>query len=208
MAFHLPGDRRMSDSRTLELVELCRQGDQDAADELFNQYVSRLVALARSHLSPKMNARVDPEDIVQSAYRSFFIRSRKGNFSFDEGGDLWRLLAAMTLNKLHRQVERHTAEKRSVDREKGNSDPELVGFDPKMLSKDPSPDDVLIAAEKIEDLMKDYQDPQRSMLEQRLQGYTFEEIASKVNRSERTVRRFFDSLKAQLREQIDDPSGP
>ena len=28
-------------------------------------------------------------------------------------GDLWRLLAAITINKLRKQVERHTADKRS-----------------------------------------------------------------------------------------------
>lgn len=96
--------------------EPVRQGDERAAEQLFAQYVGRLTALARARLSPRLSARTDPEDVVLSAYRSFFVAAREGQFTLARSGDLWRLLVAITLHKLYRQVRRHEAASRSAPR--------------------------------------------------------------------------------------------
>ena len=77
----------------------------------------RLIALARGRLSSKLTKRVDPEDVVQSAYRSFFAGVRDGRYDPQRGGDLWRLLVVITLHKLSHQLRRNLSAKRSVDRE-------------------------------------------------------------------------------------------
>lgn len=46
-------------------------GQSEAATAIFDRYVARLIALARSRIGAKLGRRVDAEDIVQSAYRSF-----------------------------------------------------------------------------------------------------------------------------------------
>src|SRR5262249_45888213 len=63
---------------------------QPAASELFQRYAGRLIALARSRLSTKVSKRVDPEDVVQSAYRSFFAGARDGCYDLERGGDVWQ----------------------------------------------------------------------------------------------------------------------
>ena len=40
--------------------------------------------------------------------------ARAGKFALRRSGDLWRLLASITLHKVYRQARRHTAERRSV----------------------------------------------------------------------------------------------
>src|SRR5437879_3375640 len=100
-----------------ELMARWRQGDQEAAEELFRRYAERLLALARSRLSARLARHVDPEDVVQSAFRSFFTGARADRFALRRSGDLWRLLVAITLHKLQHQVERHTAGKRTAVRE-------------------------------------------------------------------------------------------
>ena len=35
---------------------------------------------------------------MQSAYRSFFVGVREGRYALERGGDLWRLLVALTLH--------------------------------------------------------------------------------------------------------------
>src|SRR5262245_4998306 len=100
---------------SLVLLERFRSGDDRAADELFLRYFERLTALARSRLSPRLARRTDPEDIVLSVYRSFFVQAREGRYALGRGGDLWRLLAAITKHKLLRQVRRQNADCRSVD---------------------------------------------------------------------------------------------
>ena len=46
------------------LVERWRQGDQQAAAELFQRYASRLIALAHSRLPTNLSHRVDPAIIA------------------------------------------------------------------------------------------------------------------------------------------------
>ena len=60
------------DENSINLLQRWRDGDEAAATEIFERYVNRLCGLARTQLSQRMQRRVEPEDIVQSAYRSFF----------------------------------------------------------------------------------------------------------------------------------------
>src|SRR5262245_13984719 len=85
--------------------------------ELVDRYTQRLLALARRRLPDRLRTRVDPEDIVQSVYRSFFQRLNEGRFSFEESADVWRLLAAMTYQKAKRAHRFHRQQCRDVQRE-------------------------------------------------------------------------------------------
>src|SRR5262245_10269770 len=108
----------MSDERSGDLLAQWRAGNQQAAAKLFQRYADRLTALARSRLSSRVNRRVDAEDVVLSAYRSFFAGASAGRFEVERGGDLWRLLVSLTLRKLYRQVKHNSRQKRAVQRER------------------------------------------------------------------------------------------
>ena len=116
----------MTDDRSGDLVARWCQGDQRAAAELFRRYADRLIALARSRLSGKLAGRVDPEDVVQSVYRSFFASARKGRYDLQQGGDLWRLLLTITLNKLHDLVKGNARDKRDIKRQQNFSSEETL----------------------------------------------------------------------------------
>src|SRR6187549_2626521 len=100
-----------------QLLDRCVAGDSVAEAQLFERYVVRLTLLARSRLSQRLASRVDPEDIVLSAYRSFFLAARQQRFDLRHSGDLWRLLVKITLAKVVDQAEFHQAQRRTVDRE-------------------------------------------------------------------------------------------
>ena len=192
----------------MDLLARVRVGDERAAEELFGRYVERLVGLARSRLSGRLSPRVDPEDVVQSAYRSFFSRARQGEYSLSRAGDLWRLLAAVTLNKLYRQVQFHSASKRSFRREQGLADDcDLPGARPDFTSRDPSPEEVVAVVEELERVMRGRDPLECRMLEMRLQGYLIDEIAADVGRSERTVRRLLDKVRQQLETRLGNRAG-
>ena len=189
----------MIDEETQQIVQRFREGDSRAADELFSRYVDRLLRLAQSRLSAKLGRRVDAEDIVQSAYRSFFSRAREGQFVLAASGDLWRLLAAITLNKLKGQAEYHAAGKRALSAEQSARtvpDAPLAEWDG--LAREPTPDAAVELIEQVEQLMSGLDPSQQRMLEMRLQGYQIEEIAAEVGRSERGVRRLLDKVKQRL----------
>jgi RNA polymerase sigma-70 factor (ECF subfamily) len=193
---------RIDDS--VELVEKYRRGDQNAAAMLFARYVGRLTSLAQSRLSSKLARRIDAEDVVQSAYRSFFIRARDGQYHLHNSGDLWRLLAVITMNKLRRKVEHHSAGKRQIDQEQNDHGDEGQPLYHEALTREPSPSDTVAVLEEVELLTRGLTDVQRRMVELRLQGYLIEEIAEEVARSERTVRRVLDKVKDCLEQRLEE----
>src|SRR5262249_5168287 len=134
-----PGEGIM-DVLSAELMARWREGDEDAAGELFRRYAERLLALARSRLSARLARHVDPEDVVQSAYKSFFTGARDGRFALRRSGDLWRLLVAITLHKLQRQAERLAAGKRAVARERQlANEAGPFGIEAQVLAREPTP---------------------------------------------------------------------
>jgi RNA polymerase sigma-70 factor (ECF subfamily) len=189
---------------SLQLMERYRQGDQDAARALFARYVGRLTSLASSRLSSKLSRRIDAEDVVQSAYRSFFVRAREGQYELLNSGDLWRLLAVITLNKLRRKVEHHTAGKRRIDQEQNEGGDGSTPLCHEAITREPSPAETLAVLEEVELLTRGLTDVQRRMVELRLQGYLVEEIAEEVARSERTVRRVLDKVKDCLEQRLQE----
>ncbi len=192
----------MENETSFQLFDRFREGDEQAAALLFDRYVSRLTALARSRMSAHLERRVAAEDVVQSVYGSFFVRAREGQYALEQSGDLWRLLAAITLNKVYRQAERHTAGKRSINAERSfqaDNDASFLAAPPEMLDRQPSPDEAAMVSENLQLLMEDFPDLQRQMLQLRLQGYLIEEIAEQVGRSERSVRRVLDKARDWLK---------
>ena len=100
-----------------DLMARLRAGDNAAATEVFNRFTNRLIGLARSRLDRLIRQKVDPEDILQSVYRSFFRRHAQGRFDVASWDNLWGMLTVITLRKCMRQSERHHAASRDVSRE-------------------------------------------------------------------------------------------
>lgn len=182
------------DETSAEILARYRDGDERAAEELFARYVGRLTLLARSRLSSKLASRTDPEDVVLSAYRSFFVAARDGRFVLARSGDLWRLLVSITMHKLHRQVRHHTAERRSVSREQPGAGVEDLA----VVAREPSPADVVAITDELEVVMNSLDPLARRVLELRLQEEPLAVIAVDVGRSERTVRRTLATIREQL----------
>jgi len=171
----------MADSA--DLLALLHSGDEEAARAIFEQYAERLTRLARSRLSASLAARVDAEDIVQSAWRSFFTAARAGQFQVEHGGDLWRLLVEVTLHKLYRQAARHQAQLRSVRRE------QALGDSAAAAAVEPTPAEAAAAADELDAVMRQLPPRGRQALALRLEGYEHAEIAEQLGCHERTVRR-------------------
>lgn len=187
------------DEPSEQLLTRYQAGDQSAADEIFRRYVGRLTVFARARLAPRVARRIDPEDVVLSAYRSFFVRARGGQLSLRRSGDLWRLLVAITLNKVRHQVARHQADKRSIRREE-----ELLAEICEPLVHHPAPEHALAAADELEQIMTELPPVKRRILELRLLDYEISEIAADIGRSERTVRRMLDDLRTLLERRLLD----
>lgn len=186
---------RPSYNEGMDSVELYRrfhEGDDAAAGEIWERYAQRLAVMVRRRISPKLAQRVDPEDVLQSAYRSFFRKAESGKLLVEREGDLWGLLVRFTVNKTAKVVERNTAGKRELAREE--RDDALIAF----ASREPTPEQAAIAEEMVAQLMRSVGPDQRSAVKLRLQGHSLEEIAALLNRSERTIRRWLEDARRVL----------
>jgi len=183
------------DERSITLVERWRSGDQQAAGELFHRYADRLLVLARSRLSEKVAQRIDPEDVVQSAYRSFFGGVRDGRYAVGHGTDLWQLLVVITLHKLQNRARWNMCDKRSVRREVAGA---LADVPAELLAREPAPAEVVALVDEVEHVMRGLDAFERKVLELRLQGCTLQEIAAQSQRSFASVRWALDQIKERL----------
>src|SRR5262249_40644087 len=109
-------DRMQTDSFTA-LLNRFHSDEDAAARDVVNRYSRRLIALTRRQFEPRLAHRVDPEDVVQSAFKSFFIRHREGKLRVGDWDNLWGLLTVITRRKCADRVEYLRAGRRDVDRE-------------------------------------------------------------------------------------------
>jgi RNA polymerase sigma-70 factor (ECF subfamily) len=158
------------DSESAALLAEYLRGNDAAATQIFDRYTTRLIALTQSRLSPMLQARFDPDDVVQSAYRSFFRKARSAEISLQRSGDLWRTLAAFALNKARSRVEMELAQMRDPRRETG--DPDWLD----VLESDATPEDAAILVEQLTSFMAGLKPRDRRILELRLRGETVDAI--------------------------------
>lgn len=170
-------------------------GNSAAEADLVDRYAKRLLGLARQQLPAWIHQRFDPEDVVQSVYRSFFRRLQDGQFAFDDSLDVWRLLAAMTYCKTRNLVKFHQRRRRDVRRERP------LDFEPD-ISPGAGPvenslgyEDVTVLLECLEQLLSRLPDPGREIVMRRLDGQSIDQIAKNVRRSRRTVLRVLSHVK-------------
>lgn len=190
------------DEQTDLVLQRWQDGDDRAADEIVDRYLHRLVALARTRLDGNLRKRVDPEDVVQSAYGSFFRRASEGAFELRESGDLWRLLATITVNKSRKQFRFHTAQKRSIFQEAGQGDDASVREAAEAVTNPPTPDEAMVLVEELEEILSTLDSVQRQIVEMRMAGSNVAEIASESERTERTVRRVIDRFGKRLEQRL------
>jgi RNA polymerase sigma-70 factor (ECF subfamily) len=188
------------------LVNRCRAGDADAARVLFERYVDRLVAVARRRLSQPMNRRVDPEDIVQSVFRTFFGRLKGGQFHLEQQNDLCKLLVRITVNKTLRQVAYQKAAKRDPGQE-AHSDDGARDQVLQVLAREPDPEEANAFLDQLEHFLTQLAPDERRILEMRMQGYSNEDICKELGIYDRKIRRVLERIRGLAEQEGWMPDG-
>jgi RNA polymerase sigma-70 factor (ECF subfamily) len=187
-----PAEREAVSDRSL--LRRLQHGQADAPTELYLRYVERLLALATAQSAPKLGRRVDPEDIVQSVFRTFFRRASLGHYTVPEGEELWKLLLVIALNKVRAIGAFHRAAKRDVRRTAGGE-----AFD-RAIESQPGRDEAALNTLRmvVEDLLQGLPEAHRRMIELRIDGYEVNDIAAEVRRSKRSVERVLQDFRQRL----------
>jgi RNA polymerase sigma factor (sigma-70 family) len=159
---------------------------EDASKLLWDRYFARLARLAQSRLRTMGRVVVDGEDIAVNAFDSFFRGAADGRFDrLNSRDDLWRLLVTIALRKARNAMRDELRQKRGGLVE--FDDPGLID---QLAAGEPSPEFAALVADESRRLIEGLSDDShRQIVGLRLEGYSNEEIASKLDCSLRTVER-------------------
>lgn len=170
------------------------------AREHFERFTRRLIGLARSQLDARLQHKIEPEDVVQSVYKSFFLRYGEGALA-EEGWDgLWGLLTTITLRKCADRVRYYRAERRDVNREVKAAQSDEPEPWQTAVGREPTPEQAVVLAETVERLLSGLAEDERAIVEYSLQGFSTKEIGVRLDRAERSVRRIRERVRLQLQQ--------
>jgi RNA polymerase sigma-70 factor (ECF subfamily) len=184
-----------------ELLVRLKAGDQQAAQEVFENFVHRLIALAASRLGRKFRRKVDPEDVVQSVFDSFFRRSAANQYELSDSDGLWGLLAAITIHKCGHKIEHFQAACRNIANE---AESQILTDESRRdweaIARDPTAEQIAMLDEEIVFLLRELDERDGQIFVLVLQGWSSEEIGNELRCSERTVRRVLTRVRRRLEE--------
>lgn len=187
------------------MLELLQEGDEDAAQGLWQVYFPRLVALARKRLGSLPRRVADEEDVALSALDCFCRHAREGRFpALQDRDNLWALLTQITARKALDLANHHRRQKRGGGQVRGDSalvapcDNDVTGFDG-IEADDPLSEMAVQFAEEFQRLLGQLRTPQlRCVAVWKMEGYTNVEIAGKADCSLATVERQLQLIRRLL----------
>ena len=186
----MPGEDAPSISDA-SLLQQVRGGESNAATQLYLRYANRLRALAAAQTGPEVARRVDPDDIVQSVFRTFFRRVAKGEYDVPAGEELWKLFLVMGLNKVRAVAQYHKAAKRDV---RQTTSTEGLSAPPATNEED----DLRVLQMTIDEMLAPLPATHREIITLRIAGHDVKEISEKTGRAKRSVERILQEFRANL----------
>lgn len=181
-----------------EFLTRLQARDNEAANELFQRFAHQLIALARRRIAGGLRHKVDPEDVVQSAYKSFFHRYGDGSLEAVNWNSLWGLLTLITVRKCAERAAYYRAECRDAAREVATPPGEGAASWLETFGREPTPLEAAQLSETVEQLFAALSENERPVLEMSLQGYSTREISQRLGRAERTVRLLREGVRKRL----------
>ncbi len=183
----------------LMLMARLHTSDSTAAGDLFQRFAERLLGVARVQIAARLRHKVEPEDVVQSVFKSFFLKTDRLEIS--NWDSLWGLLTLITVRKCIKHIEREQAARRDARREislttKNNDEWPLV-------DREPLPEEGAMLAELMEEMLAEFDPDDGAVLEMSLQGHGAVEISARLGRAERTVRRLREQAKTSLQSRLE-----
>jgi DNA-directed RNA polymerase specialized sigma24 family protein len=188
-------------------IHQLKGGHTDAAQKLWERYFARLVGLARKKLQGSRGRVEDEEDVALSAFASFCRGAAAGRFpQLADRDNLWPLLVRITACKAIDLVNRERRLKRGGGKVEGESalpgagDSNPPGLE-QVVGDEPTPDFAAQVGEQCQRLLDQLGDDElRSIEVWKMEGYTNEEIAHKLDRAVVGIERRMRRIRMQWQE--------
>jgi RNA polymerase sigma-70 factor (ECF subfamily) len=180
-----------------QLLECARGGDRNALAQLVQQYETKVRLVARYLLGPSLRPYLDSVDLVQSVHRTLMVGLREDKFNLTTPENLMALALTLVRRKVARQWRRMQRQQRldSGTTSSGNL-PELLTA---LCSPHADPARAAQYHDQIQHLCEQLDEPDRQLLELRLQGYSPAEVADKIHLNVNAMYVRLSRLRQRLR---------
>jgi RNA polymerase sigma factor (sigma-70 family) len=192
----------MSEGSITRWVSALKAGDLAAAQPIWERYHRQLVTLARKRLHSGRRREADEEDVVQSAFHSFFEGIAHGRFpQLNDRDNLWRLLVVITARKAVDQVVYENRQRRGGGTLQGESRispgaSEREAALEQVVGEEPTPEFAAQVAEEYQRLLELLADDTlRRVAIWKMEGFTNDEIAGRLECSRRSVARKLETIR-------------
>jgi RNA polymerase sigma factor (sigma-70 family) len=197
-------------SVTLWIGEL-KEGNSDAAQQLWERYFRKMVRLARARFRDVPRRAVDEEDVALNAFDSFCRGAAAGRFpQLSDRDNLWPLLVVITVRKVIDARNREKRIKRGGGKVQGES-AWLDAFDGSdrdgginlVVGDEPTPAFAAEVAERTQRLLDALGSEElRKVAVGKMEGYSNADIAKEMGCAERTVERRLKVIRRVLEREV------
>jgi RNA polymerase sigma factor (sigma-70 family) len=178
------------------LIRAVQDGSTSAVRPLLSAYFDRLVRLARKRLRLLPGLGEYDEDVALRSFHSVYRRLRDPARPLALAGrdDLWRLLATRTIS-------------RAIDLIRRQRPAEVPGNVEvtQLLDREPTPEEAAELADECRRLLDSLQEPElRQIALWKVEGYTHEEIAARLDCVPRTVERKVSRIRLLWKHELEE----
>jgi RNA polymerase sigma factor (sigma-70 family) len=178
------------------LMRAVQDGSSSAVRPLLAVYFDRLVHLASKRLQNLPGLGGYDEDLALCSFHSVCRRLRDSARPLDLAGrdDLWRLLAMRTVSRAIDLIRRHRPGEVPGDEDVAQ-----------LLAREPTPEEAAEVADECRRLLDSLQEPElRQIALWKVEGYTNQEIAHRLDCVPRTVERKVSRIRLLWKNELDE----
>jgi RNA polymerase sigma factor (sigma-70 family) len=178
------------------LIRAVQDGSSSAVRPLLAAYFDRLVHLAGKRLQNLPGLAGYDEDLALRSFHSVYQRLRDPTRPLDLAGrdDLWRLLATRTISRAIDLIRRHRPGEAPGEQD-------VTG----LLAREPTPEEAAEVADECRRLLDALPEPElRQVALWKVEGYTNEEIAARLDCVPRTVERKLSRIRLLWQHELKD----
>jgi RNA polymerase sigma-70 factor (ECF subfamily) len=182
------------------LLDRMREGDSQAAEQVFLAYEPQLRLLVRRQLSRRLRAKFDSLDVVQSVWVHVLRDFRESGCRIASPAHLRNFLVRVTCNCLTDRLRHYRT---ALEREQPIGQGEVPNLP---ASAGPRPSEVAVANDLWESMLASCPPEHHEVLRLKRQGLPLAVIASRTGLHEDSVRRILRKLARQLACSSDEPT--
>jgi DNA-directed RNA polymerase specialized sigma24 family protein len=190
------------DQSVTRWISAVRRGEDEAAHRLWQRYFEQLLRQARRRMATLPRTTYNEEDAALSTFEVLCTKLREGCYpNLSDRDELWQLMLTVLARKIGRRADYEYAEKRDSVRTSGNYEQAVcVAAAPSWASQQ-----AVVECQELLDLLGDENLVRVALW--KLEGYTHDEIARKLNRTRRTVQRMLELIRDTWKVAADDCHG-